>query len=117
MKNLGKFTENLGKFTKNLGNSRKIKQNLRKISKNSRKSRKIVKKSLKLNKTPKKAQTWIKDDDRLETRQLHLIDVESLNLQTQLGHDPIEYLHDARLHCHISAECVVDSEAHLLRLY
>lgn len=60
--------------------------------------------------------TWIEDDDRLETRQLRLIDVESLYLQTQLGHDAIEYLHNARLDRHVAAECVVGSEAHLLRL-
>lgn len=62
-------------------------------------------------------QTWIKDDNRLETRKFHLINVESLNLQTQLGHDSIKYLHDARLNSHVAAECVARSEAHLLRLH
>lgn len=60
--------------------------------------------------------TWIEDNDRFKTSQFRLIDIQSLYLQTQLGHDAIEYLHNAGLHRHIAAKCVVRSEAHLLWL-
>lgn len=60
--------------------------------------------------------TWVKDNDRFETRQFSLIDVKSLYLETQLRHDSIEYLHNASLNCHVTAECVAGSEAHLLWL-
>lgn len=60
--------------------------------------------------------TWIEDNNRFKTRQFRLIYFKSFYLQTQLGHNAIEYLHNAGLHRHVAAKCIVGTETHLLGL-